>query len=162
MNLQNPFQWTYFRRFAIGSTSKLRAESSSIFHQLWKANQRGKDDIDLTWILDIDSTFRIDKMLSRLRQIYSSSSYVFKTSSRRLGQDQYIRFGHTSSKCFQDFYQTKKLVLAFINQLLISRLHYWILGDWFIFESEQLWLVHLNLILTGAGIFFYQLATINL
>ena len=29
-----------------------------------------------------------------------------KTSSRRLGQDQYIRLGHTSSRCLQDVFKT--------------------------------------------------------
>ena len=44
------------------------------------------------------------------RRIYSPYSYVFrrcfKTSSRRLDQDQYIRPGHTSSRRLQDVFKT--------------------------------------------------------
>ena len=40
----------------------------------------------------------------------SSSEYVFKTSSRRLGQDQY--FCHTSSKHLQDVFKTSSRRLA--------------------------------------------------
>ena len=36
----------------------------------------------------------------------SSSENVFKTSSRRLDQDQYIRLGHTSSRRLQDVFKT--------------------------------------------------------
>ena len=35
-----------------------------------------------------------------------SSENVFKTSLRRLGQDQYIRLGHTSSRRVQDVFMT--------------------------------------------------------
>ena len=35
-----------------------------------------------------------------------------KTSSRRLGQDQYIRLGHTSSRCLQDVFKTSSRRLA--------------------------------------------------
>ena len=44
-----PSQWTHLRRFTIDSTSKFHAESSSRFHQFWKANPRGNYDIHSTW-----------------------------------------------------------------------------------------------------------------
>ena len=37
---------------------------------------------------------------------HTSSEDVFKTSSRRLGQDQYIRLVHTSSRRLQDIFKT--------------------------------------------------------
>ena len=40
--------------------------------------------------------------MSWSRRTYSLYSYVFKTSSRCLDQDQYIRLGHTSSRRLQD------------------------------------------------------------
>ena len=41
-----------------------------------------------------------------VRLSLTSSEDVFKTSSRRLGQDQYIRLGHTSSRRLQDVFKT--------------------------------------------------------
>ena len=35
-----------------------------------------------------------------------ASEDAFKTSARRLDQDQYIRLGHTSSTCLQDVFNT--------------------------------------------------------
>ena len=37
---------------------------------------------------------------------HTSSENVFKTSSRRLGQDQFIRLGYTSSRRLQDVFKT--------------------------------------------------------
>ena len=46
-------------------------------------------------------------MKTSWRRLSSSSSEdVFKTSSRRLGQDQYIRLGYTSSRRLQDVFKT--------------------------------------------------------
>ena len=42
----------------------------------------------------------------------SSSENVFKTSSRRLDQDQYIRLGHTSSRRLQNVFKTSSRRLA--------------------------------------------------
>ena len=36
----------------------------------------------------------------------TSSEDIFKTSSSRLDQDQYIRLGHTSLRCLQDVFKT--------------------------------------------------------
>ena len=48
-----------------------------------------------------------DVLKTSLRRLSSSSSEdVFKTSSWRLGQDQYIRLGHTSSRRLQDVFKT--------------------------------------------------------
>ena len=41
-----------------------------------------------------------------VRLSLTSLKDAFKTSSRRLGQDQYIRLGHTSSRRLQDFFKT--------------------------------------------------------
>ena len=41
----------------------------------------------------------------------TSSEDVFKTSSRHLGQDQYIRLGHMSSRRFQDVFKTSSRCL---------------------------------------------------
>ena len=41
-----------------------------------------------------------------VRLSLTSSEDVFKTSSRRLGQDQYIRLSYTSSRCLQDVFKT--------------------------------------------------------
>ena len=42
----------------------------------------------------------------RLRLQKTSSEDVFKTSSRRLNQDQHNRLGHTSSRRLQDLFKT--------------------------------------------------------
>ena len=42
-------QWTHLCGFAGDSTSKFHVESSSRFHQFWKANPCGNYDIDSTW-----------------------------------------------------------------------------------------------------------------
>ena len=47
-----------------------------------------------------------------IRLSLRSSEDAFKTSSRRLGQDQYIRLGHMSSRLFQDFFKTSSRRLA--------------------------------------------------
>ena len=47
-----------------------------------------------------------------VRLSLTSSEDVFKTSSRRLGQDQYIRLGHTSSRRLQDVFKTSSRRLA--------------------------------------------------
>ena len=47
-----------------------------------------------------------------VRLILMSSEDVFKTSLRRLGQDQYIRLGHTSSRLLQDVSKTSSRRLA--------------------------------------------------
>ena len=53
----------------------------------------------------------VDKLYPpNIRLSSSSSEYVFKTSSRRLGQDQY--FCHTSSKHLQDVFKTSSRRLA--------------------------------------------------
>ena len=44
-------QWKHLCQFTIDSTSKFHVESPSIFHRLWKANPRGKDGIELNWII---------------------------------------------------------------------------------------------------------------
>ena len=47
-----------------------------------------------------------------------SSEDVFKTSSRRLGEDQYIRLGYTSSRRLQDIFKTYHQVkLFFLTRL---------------------------------------------
>ena len=46
-----------------------------------------------------------------VRLSLTSSEDVFKTSSRRLGQDQYIRLGHTSSRRLQDVFKTSSRCL---------------------------------------------------
>ena len=45
---------------------------------------------------------------------HTSSENVFKTSSRRLGQDQYIRLGYTSSRRLQDIFKTYHQVKLFL------------------------------------------------
>ena len=47
-----------------------------------------------------------------VRLSLTSSENVFKTFSSRLGQDQYIRFGHTSLRSFQDVFKTSSRRLA--------------------------------------------------
>ena len=47
-----------------------------------------------------------------VRLSLTSSEDVFKTSSRRLGEDQYIRLGHTSSRRLQDVFKTSSRRLA--------------------------------------------------
>ena len=46
-------------------------------------------------------------VLMKTRRVSPSSSEdVFKSSSRRLGQDQYLRLGHTSSRRHEDVFKT--------------------------------------------------------
>ena len=55
----------------------------------------------------------VDKLYPpNIRLSSSSSEYVFKTSSRRLGQDQYFCLGHTSSTHLQDVFKTSSRCLA--------------------------------------------------
>ena len=58
---------------------------------------------------DVFKTFDQDEYI---RLSLRSSEDAFKTSSRRLGQDQYIRLGHMSSRLFQDFFKTSSRRLA--------------------------------------------------
>ena len=58
-------QWTHLRQLSIDSTSKSHVKSPSIFYRLWKANPRGKNDIDSTWItwrhFNFQSRWNIDE-----------------------------------------------------------------------------------------------------
>ena len=58
---------------------------------------------------DVFKTFDQDEYI---RLSLRSSEDAFKTSSRRLRQDQYIRLGHMSSRLFQDFFKTSSRRLA--------------------------------------------------
>ena len=58
---------------------------------------------------DVFKTFDQDEYI---RLSLRSSEDAFKTSSRRLGQDQYIRLGHTSSRRLQDVFKTSSRRLA--------------------------------------------------
>ena len=58
----------------------------------------------LSWWIRLEDIFRLRlQKTSWSRRIYSPYSYVFR---RRLGQDQYFRLGHTSSRRFQDLVKT--------------------------------------------------------
>ena len=55
---------THLCRSAINLTLKFHVQSPSIFHRLWKADPRGKDDVSSTWItrcrFDFQSRWNID------------------------------------------------------------------------------------------------------
>ena len=57
-----------------------------------------------------------------VRLSLTSSEDVFKTSSRRLGQDQYIRLGHMSSRRLQDVFKTSSRPLQGVFKTSSRRL----------------------------------------
>ena len=87
--------------FKVNGIDTSEDEVSGMSHALLKKCQ----------YLESQQTFVL--MKTSLRRLSSSSSEdVFKTSSRRLGQDQYIRLGYTSSRRLQDVFKTSSRRLA--------------------------------------------------
>ena len=87
---------------------KLLVKFSSQYHpptKLTFANNQHKFDSSSSEDVFKTSSRPLDQD-EYVRLSLTSSEGVFKTSSRRLGQDQYIRLGYTSSIRLQDVFKT--------------------------------------------------------